>query len=609
MALALLAVSPAVTVAGGPQRVAAPPVAVAAHPGDPAGAAPLLDILQAELDRNFTVLSRQPSPLYFLSYTVHDTDLVVIGASTGALVTRHANRERTLTVEARVGDYTLDSTHGIRGDWTANLQGMSRTLVPLADRGDAIRPVLWRTTDRQYKRAVERFTKVKANIAAKVAEEDPAPDFSQEEPQVHVAPVAPLAVDLAEWERRVRRLSAPFAADPLIFQADIGLSAETHNRYLVTSEGTRLATGDHSVRLEIQAMTKADDGMQLPLTSTYSASSIAGLPREDQLLADVLRMVDLLGRLRAAPVVDPYSGPAILSGRAAAVFFHEIFGHRIEGHRQKEAEEGQTFAKMVGQAVLPAFLSVVSDPTLDALDGRDLLGHYLYDDEGVRARRVAVVDKGILRTFLLSRSPLAAFPKSNGHGRAYPGLKPVSRQSNLIVESSRTFPDSTLVEMLKQECRRQGKAFGLLFDNIEGGFTYTGRDTPNAFNVLPTVVYRIHVDGRTPELVRGVDLIGTPLSAFSKIVATGVTTETFNGMCGAESGMVPVSASSPALFVSEVEVQKKTKSQETRPILPAPERKGTRGQGTEGTRGQGTEGTRGQGTEGTRVRGTGGITG
>jgi predicted Zn-dependent protease len=282
-------------------------------------------------------------------------------------------------------------------------------------------------------------------------------------------------------------------------------------------------------------------------------------------------MVDLLGQLRKAPLVDPYSGPAILSGRAAGVFFHEIFGHRVEANRQRNADDGQTFASRVGQPVLPSFLSVEFDPTLQKLGGVELMGHYVYDDEGVKGRRVTVVDKGVLKTFLLDRAPLHDFSRSNGHGRAEPGYVPVSRQSNLVVESSRGVSSDRLMSMLRDEARKQGKPFGLLFDNIEGGFTNTDRDSANAFNVLPNVVYRIYTDeSRAPELVRGVNLIGTPLSAFSKIVATGDKADVFNGVCGAESGGVPVSASSPPLLVSEVEVQKKAQSLEAMPILAAP---------------------------------------
>jgi TldD protein len=220
--------------------------------------------------------------------------------------------------------------------------------------------------------------------------------------------------------------------------------------------------------------------------------------------------------------------------------------------------------------VLPTFLSVVFDPTLERLGNVALSGYYQFDDEGVRARPVTVVEKGVLKTFLLGRTPLAAFPQSNGHGRAQPGSKPVSRQSSLLVQSQQTVSPERLLAMLREEIRKQGKPFGLYFENIEGGFTQTGRTTPNAFNVLPNVVYRVYADDRPRELVRGVDLIGTPLAAFSKIIATDNRMEVFNGMCGAESGSVPVSAASPALLISEVEVQKKSQSQDTLPILPAP---------------------------------------
>jgi predicted Zn-dependent protease len=280
-------------------------------------------------------------------------------------------------------------------------------------------------------------------------------------------------------------------------------------------------------------------------------------------------MIADLEALRNAPLVDPYTGPAILSGRAAAVFFHEVFGHRIEGHRQKSELEGQTFKKMVGQHVLPDFLSVVFDPTLRRYGGTDLVGSYHYDDEGIKARRVIAVNDGVLNAFLMSRTPIEGFPNSNGHGRAQPGFTPVARQSNLLVLDSKPVSRDRLKVLLVEQIKAQGKPFGLLFDDIQGGFTITGRTIPNAFNVLPVMVYRIYPDGRQ-ELVRGVDLIGTPLTAFSKILAADDEKVVFNGICGAESGAVPVSASGPAILVSQIEVQKKQKSQERAPILPAP---------------------------------------
>jgi predicted Zn-dependent protease len=274
--------------------------------------------------------------------------------------------------------------------------------------------------------------------------------------------------------------------------------------------------------------------------------------------------------LVASPLNDPIVGPALLTGRAAAVFFHEVFGHRAEGHRQKDVNEGQTFAKKVNEPILPDFLTVVDDPTMKKLGNEDLLGYYQYDDEGVKAQRVVLVDHGVLKNFEMSRSPLVDFPTSNGHGRRQIGASPVSRQGNLIVESNKTVTNAQLRVKLIELIKQQGKPYGLLIDDIAGGFTFTGRGQPQAFQVQPLVVYKVFADGRPDELVRGVDIVGTPLAALTKIVATGDTPEVFNGYCGAESGSVPVSAASPAILTSELEVQKKQSSTDRPPILPAP---------------------------------------
>jgi predicted Zn-dependent protease len=530
----------------------------------------VVTILQSELQRNMQVLSQQPVPAYYGAYTLHDTRTTQILAAFGAIDRSDETRQRFATVEVRVGDYVLDNTHPMRGDARAMSPRLMQVSLPLSDDEKPIRLALWRATDRSYKQASEALTRVRTNVAAKVQDENPPPDFSREERQQHVDAATSYTLDTKAWEERLRRVSAIFSGDPLILRSQVSLTVQADNRYYVNSEGSQIVNGDVGCRIFIQGVTKAEDGMELPLYTSYFATSPAGLPEERQLVAEARAMVDLLGRLRKAPLVEPFSGPAILSGRAAGVFFHEIFGHRVEGNRQRNADDGQTFTRRVGQQVLPPFLSVAFDPTLKKVGSVELMGHYVYDDQGVKGQRVTVVDKGVLKTFLLDRAPLKDFPRSNGHGRAEPGFLPVSRQSNLQVESSRSVSREELMNRLRDEARRQGKPFGLLFENIEGGFTTTGRGSPNAFNVLPNVVYRIYTDGRAPELVRGVDLIGTPLAAFGRIIATDDQIDVFNGVCGAESGGVPVSASSPSLLVSEVEVQKKAQSQETGPFLPAP---------------------------------------
>jgi predicted Zn-dependent protease len=339
---------------------------------------------------------------------------------------------------------------------------------------------------------------------------------------------------------------------------------------MVSSEGAAVETPSASARLVMEAQTRAGDGMDLLRVETFQAPAASGLPSEAVLMAKAEKMAADLKELRKAPVAEPYDGPALLSGRAAAVFFHEVLGHRMEGHRQRDEEEGQTFTKKVGQEVLPKFLSVVDDPTVGEVNGTKLAGTYEFDNEGTPAERVVVIQDGVLRNFLTSRMPIKGFEKSNGHGRNQPGLMPTGRQGNLIVTSSQKVPEGQLRQMLIEEAKKQGKPYGLYFDDIQGGFTLTTRSLPQAFQVLPVIVYKVYADGRPDELVRGVDIVGTPLAALTRIITTGDTQHVFNGVCGAESGSVPVSAVAPAMLFSEMEVQKRAHGRERPPILQAP---------------------------------------
>jgi predicted Zn-dependent protease len=275
--------------------------------------------------------------------------------------------------------------------------------------------------------------------------------------------------------------------------------------------------------------------------------------------------------LRIAKPAEPYAGPAILQAKSAGVFFHEIFGHRIEGHRQKNETEGRTFTKLVGQQVMPTFISVTDNPLLQKLGVKSLNGYYRYDDEGVPAQKVVLVDKGILRNFLMSRSPIKGFPTSTGHGRSSPGLTPVARQGNLIVSSTKAVPYAELRRMLIQEVKKQKKPYGLVFDELAGGFTMTETFTPQVFKLKPLRVWRVFPDGRPDELLRGVDLVGTPLASLERILGAADDVDVFNGTCGAESGNVPVSAASPSLLVQTIEVERNYKDQNKPPVLPPPD--------------------------------------
>jgi len=348
------------------------------------------------------------------------------------------------------------------------------------------------------------------------------------------------------------------------------LQVQNAKERMVSSEGTTIVTPSYSTRMIMEAQTRADDGMELLRVETFQAPSASGLPGEAELIAKADKMAADLKDLRKAPVAEPYDGPALLSGRAAAVFFHEVLGHRLEGHRQRDEDEGQTFTKKVGQEVLPKFLSVTDDPGLRELNGIKLAGNYEFDDEGTPAQRVEVIKDGVLKGFLMSRMPIKNFSQSNGHGRNQPGLMPTGRQGNLVVSSTQTVPEAQIRQKLIDEIKKQNKPFGLYFDDIQGGFTLTTRALPQAFQVLPVIVYKVYADGRPDELVRGVDIVGTPLAALTRIITTSDTPQVFNGVCGAESGQVPVSAIAPAMLFSEMEVQKRQHSHDRPPILPPP---------------------------------------
>lgn len=530
--------------------------------------APLLDILKQELDRNFAVLkAKGEPPAYYLAYSVVEDETQYVTASFGALQGSSGNRSRNLDVTLRLGSPQFDNYHRMRGDYP---QFTSGAALPLEDNADAIRRRAWLETDRVYRSASQRMIRLRTNTQVKAAEEDSSDDFSPAEVSTYVEGPIALTLNRAEWGNKLRRWSAEFQKHRGILACNVALVVSRETKYLVNSEGTRLRHGRSFARLLITASGKAFDGMDLGATDSFEAETADRLPKDDQIQAAVAKVAARLTEMLKAQPVEPFVGPAILSGSSAGVFFHEIFGHRIEGHRQKDESEGQTFTKRVGQPVLPEFLSVVFDPTRKTAAGVDLNGTYAYDDEGVKAAPVRIVDKGILKTFLLSRSPIKGFPHSNGHGRRQAGAEVVSRQSNLIVESGQAVDAAKLREMLITEVKRQGKPYGLYFEKVTGGFTTTGRQGLQAFTVIPLVVYRVYPDGRPDELVRGVSIVGTPLASFAKILATSDQPEVFNGICGAESGNVPVSAVAPALLVSEMEIQRKPAGVDAPPTLSRP---------------------------------------
>src|SRR5712675_1109540 len=547
------------------------PAEQASHATQAAQVAPsaVLVTMGQELDREMPILSRTIPPAYFINYTLTSTQRSEVMGSNGALLSSEESRSRWLETQVRVGSYDLDNTHKVGN--SISREGTFGTSVPVEDDAGVLRRAMWLLTEKQYTAAAEGLIKINTSkeVQAQTAEEH-APDFSREQPHVFYGPEVSVHPDRKPWEDKVRLYTHAFRTSPQILNSIVTFSALGQNQYQANSEGSRLQFGQIHYRLELFIQGKAPDGMDINRYYNFDWTNPSDAPDDKTVLAQGLVLRKQPEAFLAAPLVEPYAGPALLTGRATAVFFHEVFGHRSEGFRQKDITEGQTFARKVCEQRRPPFLSIYDDPTRKTIGKDILIGFYPFDDEGTPAERVTLVDKGILRNFEMSRQPLTGFPHSNGHGRRQIGAQPVSRQGNLIVQSSLTVSNAELRKKLIEEINRQGKPFGLMIDDIAGGFTFTGRGQPQAFQVQPLVVYKVFADGKPDQLVRGVDIVGTPLVSLTKIMATGDTPEIFNGYCGAESGSVPVAAVAPALLISEMEVQKKETSTDKPPILPPP---------------------------------------
>ena len=541
----------------------------------------LLRVLREELTADFAELQKQEVKPYFMSFRVQESWTANIIATFGYLASSQQEHTRTFTPQIRVGSPEMDNFK------FNNQSGVIASPLPLTDASaDALRAAIWLPMLSAYDRVSDAYRSMQNKLRTQADNEDKAPCFSvlggSPAETYYEAPPSHPALTPEEqraWEERLSHVSAVFREYPQFNRTRATLEMKNQRTHFVNTDGTAVVQNRISYRVFLQAEITTEDGMELPLTQTYYATTLDALPGEEAMISDARDIAQRLVALYEAPVADPFTGPALMSGEASGVFFHEIFGHRLEGHRMKTG--GQTFRNMVGERLLPADFQVYCDPTLTHYGSQPLNGGFVYDDEGTRARRVDNVVDGVLKEFLMSRVPLDSFPQSNGHGRTAEGRDPVSRQSNLVVETRKPYTEDELRRMLRDEAQRQGKEYGYLFQSVSGGFTYTGeRGSINSFNVAPLEVYRIYVDGRPDELVRGVELIGTPLSMFSNIAAGADKPSTFIGVCGAESGWVPVSATSPMIFCKKIETQRRQEKAYRMPVLKAPLPEGKSGAGS-----------------------------
>lgn len=534
-------------------------LSVPALPSD----AEIFEGMQAEINRSLKKLKVDTfGPPYFLAYRLVESDVVRLVSSYGATLRGEREEERRLYVEARIGDESFDNT-----DLTYHGKSGSAAVEPMV-----LRHHLWNLTDEAYKAAVAGFLEKKAKKATELDREK-LDDLSREPAYTASVPNPSLEFDARALRQLLQAASAQFKRWSWVQGSYAYLEIEQSRRWLLTSEGTRIASPyEHApVFLVLNAWARADDGMRIDNRRSWAVRTPRDLPALDVLLKEGEALAKELKGARDSPVQPPVSAPAILDPEVSGVFFHEALGHKLEGQRQRDPNESQVFRDQVGAKIIPEFLSLVDDPTMASWEGQMLHGHYQYDDEGVPAQRVTLVERGVLKSFLMSRWPVKGFARSNGHGRADAHHRPSGRMANLMVTAHQPVPSAELKTRLMAIAKAQGKPYGFLLVGSSGGENPNNRRAAQTLEVRPRLIYRIDAETGEETAVRGVKLVGTPLVVLNRIVAAGGDARLSNHFnCGAESGQVPVNQIAPSLLVSNIELQRVPEERARPPLLPSP---------------------------------------
>lgn len=528
----------------------------------------VLTAMEQELNRSMKELKLEDyDKPYFISYLIKENTVNQIMAKFGSLILSERSKTRELFVDVRVGDYQLDNS--VNGKSGSSSSYKRSSLLPIENDIDAIRAVIWQITDDTYKKSLTQYFNKKAKKVQEV-DKNNLPSFSKEKPSIHIGKERQLVFDKSEWEKKIKELSSIVKDYRELDDSTITFTAQKETVFFINSEKSKYITDDilYSINIDLSAI--SEDGNVINNFGSFHYKNIADIPDLDSMKKEVKKVINEAYEIKNAKSINPINLPAILEPEAAGILFHEAIGHRLEGERQIDDTQGQTFSERVGTQIIPSFLSIEDDPSLYDFNGGSLLGYFVYDDQGVKGKRVSLVKNGILRNFLLSRTPVKGFTNSNGHGRASNGRAPMARMSNLIIRSENEFSKQELKNLLIQEIKKQNKDFGIIIKKMTGGETNTSSYDFQAFKATPLLLYKVDPDTGEETPVRGVEIVGTPLISINKIIATGNNYKAFNGFCGAESGYVPVSTIAPSILITEIELQKITSEKEKKPILPPP---------------------------------------
>jgi hypothetical protein len=479
---------------------------------------------------------------YFIAYRVQEKNTADVMASFGAVLSSASARYRFLTVEVRVGSPKLDNTNFLsmsflnRGGLAGSFGGASQ--LPLEDNYKELRRQLWLATDSAYKKALEDLSRKRAALQNKTGAEE-IPDFSQQQPATITEAQTPAKIDVAQLETSARSLSAVFNGSPAIFTDSAHVMMEqTYTRY-VNSEGTTFTRNTPMARVVLLAGTQAADGAPLRDFLAAYGHSIDDLPLPRDLESRARAMGQRLEKLRSAPLVDHYNGPALFEGQAAAELFNQVIAPALLAGRLPLSDTPQfelfsatlenPYQDRLGGRVLPDFLSVADDPTLSRYQDEPLLGASRVDDDGVPARRTVLVENGTLKTLLATRDPVAGVTQSTGSRRGG-----TVAPSNLLVTVNQGLPEEAMKAKLLSMVQQRGKPFGIVVERLANPMAAEAQDMMMSLmgSIMPgqggegstrlaLVAYKVFPDGHE-ELVRNVAIDGVTAASFKELVAASV---------------------------------------------------------------------------------------
>ncbi|MGO9893547.1 MAG: metallopeptidase TldD-related protein [Bryobacteraceae bacterium] len=548
-----------------------------------------LKAMHDEAMRSLTLAVASLEKPYFVEYVLDQEEVFTVSATLGGLMVRNREQLREPEVHVRVGDYKFDN-----GNFAgAGFGGRFRGHLPLEGSYDLARRFFWLATDAAYKGAVEGIARKRAALRNVSESGDRLDDFGRVAPLRAVRELGHLSLDEDAWAARVRSLSAVFAGYPAVKDSRVDLEANAGGYYVVNSEGTEVRMPEDVTFLRMRAMAQSADGSAVRDLASFHALETAGMPGEAELMAGARELAARVTALAAAPKGEDYTGPVLFEGTAGAQLLAEVVGRNVILARKPEGGRGGAFLASeyqgrVGSRVLPESFDVVDDPTQKQWRGRPLFGAYEVDREGVAAQPVSLIEKGVLKTFLLTRQPLKGMPGSNGHGRL-PGAYGASEAGigNLFVRSSEASPAGGLKRKLIEAIQARGKPYGILvrkldfpssapLDEVRRLLSETsGMAQPVS---APVLTYKVYPDGRE-ELIRGVEFKGLNARSLKDILAAGDDANVFEYMdnggplavLGAGSFTIEACVVAPSVLIDDLELRPVEEELPKLPVVPAPE--------------------------------------